>query len=422
MSHENSRRSSLKKIAAGVGVLASPGLAFSQSQSKEPIRIAAIYALSGPAGLQGNSIMMGAKIAAEQWNRQGGVLGRKIEVVVRDDKASPAESALVGREVLGSGIKFIVGGMITAPALAIVNMLDEHDAVFVLTGSSIMALTHESYNPRDYRISPNGRMNLYASAKVMAEVHPEITVWGGVVPDNLFGIDNYKLYCGALKKYYKEMHNKEVTTLDPVLHAFGATDYKVQIARVMSSPAQGIQAGMIGADFVTFMSQAKQQGLYNKVKVYLDAGQGVNSAKSLGANVPPELWTNTPWYADAKNTNAAAKALIKDYAAMTGDKTTPDSALFYGYAGMTALLTAIKQANSTEPALVRVGLERMSFEAPNGQLSMRRDDHQAVTNVQVLCMVPKKGDPPWEVSKVYTVRGEDVIEPAGPGQKFVIPS
>ena len=54
-------------------------------------------ALSGPAGVQGNSILLGAKIAAEQWNHAGGVLGRKIELVIRDDKASPAESALVGR-------------------------------------------------------------------------------------------------------------------------------------------------------------------------------------------------------------------------------------------------------------------------------------------------------------------------------------
>ena len=51
---------------------------------------------------------------------------------------------------------------------------------------------------------------------------------------------------------------------------------------------------------------------------------------------------------------------------------------------------------------------------------MRREDHGGITNVEVIKMVSKSGDPSWEVTKVVTVQGADVMEPASPGQKFVI--
>jgi len=68
--------------------------------------------------------------------------------------------------------------------------------------------------------------------------------------------------------------------------------------------------------------------------------------------------------------------------------------------------------------MVRVALERVEFESANGPFRFRREDHQGITNIQVLKFKQKAGDPGWEVSKVVTVRGEDVVEPPSPGQKY----
>jgi branched-chain amino acid transport system substrate-binding protein len=415
--HDSSRRSSLKKIAAGLGAAAmGPRVAFAQ---QEPVRIAISYALSGPAGSPGNAVLMGAKIAAEQWNRQGGVLGRKVEIIARDDKASPAESALIGREMFGSGVKFIVGGQLTAQATAMLNLLAENEGVFLAAGSSSMSFTHELFNPRAFRVSPNTRMNLFAAAKAMAENRPDISIWGGLTPDSQFGTDNYHMFGVGLKKYYKEIARKDIQVLDPVLAPYPATDFKILISRLMATPAQAAYLGIFGQDLVTFMSQGRQLGLFNKVKLFMDAGQGVGAARMLGTQMPPELWSPTPWFPDAKNGNAVTKGMIKDYAAMTGDKGVPDSSLFYGYTSVSALLVAMRNAKSLEPAVVRVGLERLAFEAPNGPFRFRPEDHQGISGVQVLRMVPKASDPPWDITKVVNVRGDDVIEPPGPGKTYV---
>jgi branched-chain amino acid transport system substrate-binding protein len=419
MSFESNRRSSLKKIAAGLGAaaLGKTGLSLAQS---EPLKIACIYPLSGPISPFGTPMLAGAQIAAEQFNRSGGVLGRKIEIVARDDKASPAESALVGRELLGSGIKFVVGGLLTAPGMAIINLLNENNALYLMTGAQIMGLTHENFHPNVFRALPNSRMWLFASAKAMAQTYPNVTKWIGLAPDNQFGSDNYKTVGNALKKFYKEIHKKDIEVLDPILTPFPATDFKVQISRIMSSPAEGLYIGVVGADYPTFMGQGKQLGLYNKMKVFLDAGGGVSSALALGNNLPKDnLWSAAYWQPDPKSGNAVSKQLIKDYAEKTGKKST-DPSIFSGHVAMTALLTAIRNAKTFEPATVRAALERVEFEAASGPFRFRREDHQAVINVNVINLVQKSGDPGWDVAKIVPIKGEDVIEPAGPGKPYTV--
>ena len=417
MNFRRDRRDTLKQIGAGAGALAM-GAAGSALAQQDTIKVAAIYPLSGPTGVLGNGFLTGAKIAAEQINRSGGVLGRKVELVIRDDKASPAESALVAREVLGSGIKFIVGGMLTAPAMAVINLLAENNALFIVTGSQVVGLTHENYNPNVFRATYNARMGLFATAQALAEAYPNITKWGGVTPDNLFGTDNYRTFASAIKSAYKKK-GKTIDVADPVLTPFPATDFKVQISRVMSSPIEGLYTGTTATDYYTFMAQAKQLGLYNKIKVFVEAGQGLSIAKGLGANLPKDnLWTPTTWYPYAKDANATSKALSKDYLAMSNEKVV-DNNIVHGHTGMMALVNAIKNAQSLEPAVVRVALERVQFESAAGPLSFRKEDHQAFYPTTVLKITQKAGDPGWEVTQAIKVRGEDTIEPATPGQKYV---
>ncbi len=420
MKNGNSKRDTLKKLAAGMGVmsLGRAGLSFAQ---QEPLKIACIFPLSGPLAQPGNATLAGAKIAAEQFNRAGGVLGRKIELVIRDDKANPAEAALVGREILGSGIKFIVGGLLTAPAMAIASMLGEHNALMTMSSSTVMAMTHENFNPNTFRINFNSRMNQYAAAQAMAQNYPKITKWGGIVPDNQFGNDNYRIFSNALKKAYQEKAGATIETLSPVLTPFPASDFRVQIARLMSSPVEGLYTGMIGADYFTFMAQAKQMGLYAKVKVFMDSGQGIAVAKGLGANLPKsDTWTMTPWYSGKKDSNATSKALVKDYFDLTKDA-NPDASVHLGHAAMLAMLNGIKAAKSVEVPVVRVAIERIEFEAANGPFRFRREDHQAVQNIELLRFVQKTEAPGWGVDKVVTINGEKVIEPASPGKPYIEP-
>src|SRR6185369_11218566 len=162
----HSRRNVIKQILSGVAVAAvgRTGAAYAQSDT---LKVACILPLSGTMGVLGNGFLSGIKIAADQINRSGGLLNKKIELVIRDDKASPAEAALVARETLGSGIKFVLGGLLTAPALAVNGLLQENNAVFLQLGGQVIGLTHENFNPNAFRVNVNAVMAQSAGAMAM---------------------------------------------------------------------------------------------------------------------------------------------------------------------------------------------------------------------------------------------------------------
>lgn len=392
-----------------------------------PIRIGAMYPLSGPVARGGNAMAIGARIAVEQFNRAGGIMGRKIELVLRDDKSNAAEAAGLGRDMLDSGIRFIVGGYLTAPGQAVISQIRGDQGVFVATGAQAMSITHEAFSKAAFRAQSNIRMNLFAVAQAIAQEHPAILRWGGVAPDNAIGTENYRVFGMAIKRAYQKKWKKDVTVAEPVLLPVAAKDYKEQIKRVNSSPVDGLFTGLAGTDYLSFMAQAKEAGLHYQIKVWADIGQGLGVAEGLAASMPKDnLWMPLPWYPQAKDHNAVGKQLLGDYTAMAkelrpesrADSSRMDAGVHNGHVGMTALLTAIRDAKSLEPPAVRDKLAQVKFESASGPFRFRREDHQAIQNVVVVKLTQKNVDPGWEVTKSLTVKGEDIIEAPAPGQKY----
>ena len=104
MTMDLTRRGLLGGIAASAA-LAGSGASFAQG-SNGPIRLGCVAPLSGAQEILGAPMRLGAEIAAKQINKAGGVLGRQIEIVARDDKASGAEAvAGVGTLLVGRGLR-----------------------------------------------------------------------------------------------------------------------------------------------------------------------------------------------------------------------------------------------------------------------------------------------------------------------------
>ena len=136
------RRTVLGGIGAGAATLAAPALSRAQPS---PLKIGVMYALSGAQGEIGNNLLLGTKVAAEQCNRAGGINGRKIELVVRDDKYSGSGAVTAARELAGDGINLMIGGSQTVMALGLIPLLPELKSVVVSPAAAGMALTHENY-------------------------------------------------------------------------------------------------------------------------------------------------------------------------------------------------------------------------------------------------------------------------------------
>jgi branched-chain amino acid transport system substrate-binding protein len=358
-----------------------------RSLAADPVRIAAILPLSGTAELVGSKQRLGIEIARDQINSQGGILGRPLEIVFRDDKGDPNQTIAAAREVTSQGVNLIIGPSLTALNVALIAVIQSLDAVMMTPSSPFDGLTHELFNKNFFRLADSNFARNRALARAMAQNFPEVTVWGGLISDFAVGHDSWKQFTAGLKEFYPKYARKEVTILDVTTAKFGTTDYKTQIFRVLQSPAQGVLNVTIGSDMLTLWRQAKTLGLSDKLEVVVDAGGELDLPVVLGKDMPKNLWSVLHWYYGNPNGNPTNRALVTELEKRTGDK-TPSSLIGTAYGAVYCYAAAIKEANSTKTADVIAGLEKVKVLTPKGEIYFRPEDHQQVGPINILGSVP----------------------------------
>ncbi|PXW65170.1 amino acid/amide ABC transporter substrate-binding protein (HAAT family) [Chelatococcus asaccharovorans] len=403
------RRQALIGAAAAVGVTT---LAGGRARAAEPIRIGAILPLSGTAELVGNKQKLGIEIARDQINAAGGVLGRPLEIVFRDDKGDPNVTVAAARELTSSGVNLIIGASLSALNIALIGVIQSLNGVMMTPSSPLDPLTHELFNRNFFRLADNNFMRCRGLARVMAERFPDVTVWGGLISDFSVGHDSWKEFTAGLREFYPRYAKRDVTILDVTTAKFGTTDYKTQIFRVLQSPAQGVLNVTIGADMITLWKQAKTLGLSDKLQVVADAGGELDLPVILGKDMPKQLWSNLHWFFGNPNGNAVNKALVAEIEKRTGDK-NPSSLIGPAHGAVLAYAAAITLANGTATPAIIEALEKVKVETAKGTIIFRPEDHQQIGPVNILGSVPT---PTGHQFKDYVeVPGAEIVEPATPG-------
>src|SRR3989441_8512868 len=149
------RRSFLVATGAGTAALAFPAVL--RAQGKDPIRIGSPLPLTGPFGPLAADQQRGAQLGADELNAKGGILGRKVEVLFRDDQLKPAVGAQRTKELIeNEKVQFIVGGLAAHVQMAINEQTKKSKVLFISVSQSdeisakpdTSPLTfHEALNP-----------------------------------------------------------------------------------------------------------------------------------------------------------------------------------------------------------------------------------------------------------------------------------
>jgi len=390
-----------------------------RSQPAETLKIGVLLPLTGSQATYAPDCQLSAQIAVDQINAAGGVLGRKLEVVFRDDKANPNAAIASAKELMGQGINLFVGGLNTPSALALAGIMHDSNAVLITIGSVADSLTHESFSKNVFRITDSAYARAQAQARLAAEKYPEITQWGAMLPDVEFGHALWRSYTAGLHRYYPELAHKEPQISEAVLFKFGAIDFKNQVAAMMRQPVEGIYQSLTGEDFLTMITQARPLGLTRKLKVIMDLSGELVFAQTLKQNLPENFWSGSHWYYDAYQDVKAGKELYDAYVERTGD-TTPTGYVGPAHMALNAYVRAIQAAGGTDASGVIPALEDLSFESAKGVISFRKEDHQVVADINIIKLGPKDSEPGWVVSDSVKVPGGAVMEPATPGKALVI--
>lgn len=409
------RRNLLAGISAGAA-LAGAGFTPRKALAEEgSIRLGFLGPLSGAQEILGAPALLGAQLAAEQINAAGGIDGRMIEIVARDDKAAGQEAVAQAQSLFGEGIKLIFGSIQTAVVLALGPLLQQNDAVLISCAAIADSLTHESFVPNYFRISDNSYMRYRGLARVMAEKYPDITSWTGIFPDAAYGHQSWDGFIDGLKEFYPAIANKDVEILDPVLTKFGATDFKSQLTSLMRTPAVGLFNNTNGADAVTLLAQSANLGMSRKFKAIADGANEFNVPKALGARMVPDFWTAMHWYFGGYQDNPLGKQLYEAYVRKTGDK-FPLGYLEQGHAAVLAYAKAIEGSGSTNGAAIVKTMEGMELDTAKGRRIFRKEDHQAIVDLNYITFATGAGDTGWSVSDFVRFPGSEMIEAPTPGQ------
>ncbi|HXC39109.1 MAG TPA: ABC transporter substrate-binding protein [Burkholderiales bacterium] len=411
-----SRRNVLRTAAAGAGALALGNWTSAFGQSN-PIRIGVILPLSGPASLLGNDFRTGAEIAAAQLNRAGGVLGRQVELVFRDDRANPNDAIAAARELTGSGINLLVGGLLVGPTLATVPVLPQLNAVFITVATITMSLTHENFVRNAFRVSDNDYEQLRAIVRLAVEKFPNVTSWGCALYDLQALTDSWALFKKLLPEAYSKI-GKTVSFVEPIPAKLGVGDFKNQINALMNSPAEGLLSMVFGQDGITFFQQARTFGLPGKLKAIIDRGNEFPFAKALKKNIPANFWALSPWNQSLYPDVALSRALYQDYVALTKD-THPSGFVANGFNPIMAYAQAITAAKgATDTATIINTLEGRTIQSAKGPLTFRKEDHQAIKDVVYLNIAPSDDETGFKVAGGVRFNGAELLEPPTPGVAF----
>ena len=174
----------VRRSLVALAVLA---LAPLQAGAQAPIKIGEINTYSGIAAPFTGPYRQGVEMAVEEINAKGGALGRKIEVVFRDDKGQPAEAVKHAQELVANEkVALMAGTFLSNVGLAVSDWAKQNKALFVAAEPLTEALTWSKGHDHVFRVRPN----TYEQGRMLAEKAAKLKPRGGPRSDRIMSTAN----------------------------------------------------------------------------------------------------------------------------------------------------------------------------------------------------------------------------------------
>lgn len=408
------RRSIIKGVAAAATLATG---AYSRAQGG-PLRVGLILPMSGIGAEAGAAWHGGVRAAVDQWNAAGGLLGRQIELVVRDDKFTTAGAVSCARELAGSGVNLLIGGSQSPMALATAPILPELKAVMVAPCPTVMSLTHEGFQKNFFRLSWNAYIAFAGVGNLLTSKFSEVETWSLIVPDSENGRDMARYFTlGAQRAAQKA--NRPVKFVDTIFASLNKSDYKVEINSLMNARSQGLFIGLTAAPAISLLQQGRAVGMDKKFKVIGDAGTEMLIAKAMQKSLPANLWSISFWVPGIENSKhyPLSVALQEGYTKATGDS-NPAGIVHSSHRAALGLFNGVKKAGSTDTAAVVAALEGLTYETAMGPYHIRKEDHQGLGQAYIAKLGVKDQAPGYGIVDAVILNEAEVAEPPTPGKKF----
>lgn len=337
---------------------------------KGPIKVGLIVSVTGNYTPLGTEDKKAVELAVEQQNAAGGVLGRKIEIVFRDDKTLPDQAVLGFNDIKNRDLTAVIGPVFSNSALAVEPIAQREKMPYL----SLAPVTEQVQPIKSYVFVTPALSAMYAERYLQYFQNQKITKIA-VAYDSKSG------YSVAGDKATKQLAAKYgVQVVRDESYETTTTDFSAIFTHVRDSGAQAFLFWGSGAPGVVVTKQYAASGL--KVPLMLTASQA------------SKLWL-TPVGKDAEGiTVQSAIGVVGDYLPAGPQKQIIDKMAVPwkqkfgypppqfaqdGYSASLLLFEAIKKAGSTDNEKIQKALETMSLVTPNGTFHYSPTDHSGLS-------------------------------------------
>jgi len=315
----------------------------------------------------------GMELALEEINAAGGVLGRKLELVSRDDGGTPGDAVRVAEELISrEKVNVLMGTFASHVGLAVSNLANQRKILFVASEPLTDKIVWENGNRYTFRLRPSTYMQTAMLIPEAAKLKKKR--WAIVYPNYEYG----QSATASFKKLLKNVQ-PDVEFVAEQAPALGKIDAGAVVQALADAKPDAIFSSLFAADLQKFVREGNTRGLFKSTVVFnLLAGEP-EYLDTLKDETPEGWWvTGYPW----KEINTPEHRKFRD-AYQKRWKDYPRQGSVVGYVAVHTVAEAIKRAKNVETEKLVEAMKGLEMQTPFGPIVWRPIDHQSTMGAYV---------------------------------------
>jgi branched-chain amino acid transport system substrate-binding protein len=371
------RRRVLKSgaVLAGAAALGFPAISYGQS---DKIKIGHLTPLTGFLGAIGSYAQLGVKLAAEELNQSGGILGRQIDLISEDSVNPATASTKAQRMIEQDGAVVLLGEISSASSLTIMQVAQRNKKVFFSTGARSDALRGKDCNRYAFHCDiPNTVMVNAVGTALKQQGMVKGKKFFTLTADYIFGHD----LLNAAKLFFAA---NDANLIGDELIATDVTDFSPYLLKVRQAKPDVVCCNLAGNQVTNLVKQYAEFGFpYPLVGFNLNTGD----AWAAGAGNLSGTWP-TVWYHTLDNPQS--KAFVAAFTKKYGKP--PENHAWIDYVTLKLLAQAVNETKSTDSETLITYFEKQAqFDIMKAREAYFRSwDHQLVQEAYPFTVKPKE--------------------------------
>ncbi len=331
------------------------------------IKVGIVDTYTGPATAYTNDVLDGFKMVVNRVNAKGGLFGKKIEYVTRDEKFKPDIGLAMAKElVLKEEVDLLMGTINSATALAVSDFAKNEKIPFFVTFAKSDKIIGEKGHRYVFNMNENTLMAGRAAGAALAKM-PYTKYWiagddyeyGHSIADNVWA---------QLKK-----SKPSVQLMGQSWWKVGEADFTPYITAILNAKPDFIIVATGGSAMVPFQKAAKAPGLNQKIPFYQHTAIEHSTLAPQGSDAPERVYGTSNYlfyYPETPENKAFVEEFRKTY------NRYPKIGALYGYNTGLFLERGFTKAGKVDREKLIDALEGMAIDSPVGKLEIRACDHQ----------------------------------------------